>query len=252
MIESIKVRGAKVMGISQCRLSATSTNGVMEENHTHIEAILEQYDAYIVKQVHDRMHQHPHVVHPDVFDLETDDLIQRVRIKFWHTLQDKRIEYPKTYIKRIVHSEFIDMVRRLKPQYALALPVDEEGELYQGDMLIAPGAGMNDPAFEYEEQVALTSRIKEVVDAVLQLPERQQRAIICTLRDRVDDIDALAQEFKERKTDLTAWQWPQGHSEKLLLRASLAYARNKIGLSMKDAERIQALYLVRKNRSALC
>lgn len=240
------------MGISQCRLSATSTNGVMEENQMTIEAILEQYDAYIVKQVHDRMHQHPHVVHPDVFDLETDDLIQRVRIKFWHTLQDKRIEYPRTYIKRIVNSEFIDMVRRLKPQYALALPVDEEGELYQGDMLIAPGTGMNDPAFEYEEQVALTSRIKEVVDAVLQLPERQQRAIICTLRDRVDDIDALAQEFQERKTDLTAWQWPQGHSEKLLLRASLAYARNKIGMSMKDAERIQALYLVRKNRSALC
>jgi DNA-directed RNA polymerase specialized sigma24 family protein len=240
------------MGIFQCHLPANSANDAMEEDQANIEAILEQYDAYIVKQVHDRMHQHPHVIQADVFDLETDELIQRVRIKFWHSLQDKHIDYPKTYIKRIVHSEFIDMVRRLKPQHALALPVDEEGELYQGDMLIAPGTGMNDPASEYEEQVAVSSRIKEVVDAVLQLPERQQRAIICTLRDRVDDIDALAQEFKERKTDLNAWQWPCGHSEKLLLRASLAYARNKIGTNMKDAERIQALYLTRKKRSAVC
>jgi DNA-directed RNA polymerase specialized sigma24 family protein len=240
------------MGISQCRLPASDISDAIAENQTSIEATLEQYDTYIVKQVHDRMRQHPHVVHSDVFDLETDELIQRVRIKFWHALQDKHIEYPRTYIKRIVHSEFIDMVRRLKPQYALTLPVDEEGELYQGDMLIAPSTGMDDPAAEYEEQTAVTSRIQEVVDAVLQLPERQQRAIICTLRDRVDDIDALAQEFKERKADLSTWQWPQVHSEKLLLRASLAYARNKIGMSFKDAERIQGLYLSRKNRSAIC
>jgi DNA-directed RNA polymerase specialized sigma24 family protein len=240
------------MGISQCRLPANSNNDALEEKQVNIEALLEQYDPYITRQVYDCMHQHPHVVPSDVFDLETDELVQRVRIKFWHTLREKHIDYPKTYIKRIVHSEFIDMVRRLKPQHALALPVDEEGELYQGNMLIAPGVGMNDPASEYEEQIAVTSRIKEVVDAVLQLPERQQRAIICTLRDRVDDIDALAQEFKERKTDLDAWQWPQAHSEKLLLRASLAYARNKIGMHMKDAERIQALYLVRKKRGAVC
>ena len=240
------------MRTSQCLLSVKQSSEVLEANQANIEEILEQYDPYIVKQVHDCMHQHPHVVQSGVFDLETDELVQRVRIKFWHTLCDKRIDYPRTYIKRIVHSEFIDMVRRLKPQHTLALPVDEEGELYQGDMLIAPGEGMNDPASEYEEQMAVTSRIKELVDAVLQLPERQQRAIICTLRDRVDDIDALAQEFKERKSDLNAWQWPQGHSEKLLLRASLAYARNKIGLHMKDAERIQALYLMRKKRGAAC
>jgi hypothetical protein len=73
----------------------------MEENQANIEAKLEEYDAYIVKQVQDRMHQHPHVVQMDVFDLETDELIQRVRIKFWHALQDKHIDYPKTYIKRM-------------------------------------------------------------------------------------------------------------------------------------------------------
>jgi DNA-directed RNA polymerase specialized sigma24 family protein len=240
------------MRTSQCRLSADDANDRINDNNTRMLAMLEEYDSYIIRQVQDRMRQHPHVVCRDVFDLETDELVQRVRIKFWHALEDKHIDYPKTYIKRIVNSEFIDMVRRLKPQYAQSLPVDEEGELYQGHMLIAPSAGMADPAEEYEEQVKVTSRIQEIVDAVLQLPDRQQHAIICTLRDRVDDVDALAQAFKERKADIECWQWPQSHTEKLLLRASIAYARHKIGMSMQDAERIQALYLTRKARSATC
>ncbi len=248
---STKMRGVKVMGTSQCRLSAHNTAGA-EDNNAGIVAVLEEYDAYIIRQVEERMRQHPHVVHADVFDLETDELVQRVRIKFWRALEDKHIDYPRTYIKRIVNSEFIDLVRRLKPQHAQSLPVDEEGELYQGHMLVAPSAGMNDPAEEYEEKVEFSSRIKEVVDAVLQLPERQQHAIICTMRDRVDDIDALNQAFKERKADIENWQWPQVHAEKLLLRASLAYARCKVGMSLQDAERIQALYLVRKTRSATC
>lgn len=215
------------MNRSRCLSAACTVQS--QEKHIDIDAVLDQYDAYLVRQVHDYMRLHSDVIRPEVLDLETDDLAQRVRIKFWHALQDKPIDYPKTYIKRIVHSEFIDLVRRLKPDYTLELPVDEEGELYQGHMLITPSSGMADPALEYEEQFDASERMREVVDALLALPARQRHALICDVRDRVDDLAAFARAFKERKVNLEAWQWPQQKHDRLLLRASLTYARAKVG-----------------------
>jgi DNA-directed RNA polymerase specialized sigma24 family protein len=236
------------MDQSRCRSDSASTVRSDEKN-TNIEAVLVQYDAYLAKQVYDCMRLHPDVIRPELLDLETDELVQRVRIKFWHALEDKHIEYPKTYIKRIVNSEFIDLVRRIKPRYTLDLPVDEEGELYQGHMLIAISGGMADPALEYEEQVKASERIQEVVDAVLALPARQQHALICDMRDRVDDLEALTKAFKERKANIEQWQWPEQRHEKLLLRASLAYARLKVGTHMKGTRRNNTIH---KNCRALC
>ncbi len=234
------------MNHSQCRLDANIVH--TNEKETNIEVILSQYDSYLIRQVYDCMRLHPDIIRPEVLDLETDELVQRVRIKFWHALEDKHIEYPKTYIKRIVNSEFIDLVRRIKPHYMLELPVDEEGELYQGHMLITPSSGMADPSIEYEEQVAANERLQEIVDAVLTLPARQQHALICDMRERVDDLAALTKAFKERKADIEKWQWPQQKNEKLLLRASLAYARLKVGKHMKKQE----FKLTYKNRRATC
>jgi DNA-directed RNA polymerase specialized sigma24 family protein len=230
---------------SRCRSDANTVR--TDEKITNIEAVLSQYDPYLIKQVHDCMRLHPDVIRPELLDLETDELVQRVRIKFWHALEDKHIEYPKTYLKRIVNSEFIDLVRRIKPHYTLDLPVDEEGELYQGHMLITPSLGMADPAVEHEEQVKASECMQEVVDAVLALPARQQHALICDMRDRVDDLEALTKAFKERKTNIETWQWPQQKHEKLLLRASLAYARLKVGTHMKHE--FGGIY---KNRRAIC
>jgi DNA-directed RNA polymerase specialized sigma24 family protein len=238
------------MNEARC-LSGTSTIQAQPKN-TDIEATLAQYDSYLIRQVRDLMRLHPDIIRREVLDLETDELVQRVRIKFWHALQDKQIEYPKTYIKRIVHSEFIDMVRRLKPHYMLELPVDEEGELYQGRMLITPSAGMADPSIEYEEQATASERLQEIVDAILALPARQQRALICDMRDRVDDLAALTRAFKERKANLESWQWPQQKNDKLLLRASLAYARTKVITSMKGSRQRQGFSTSYKKFRAVC
>lgn len=238
------------MKLSRC---SSGTNDVQTDvKDTTIEAILSEYDQYLSKQVQDCMRLHADIVRSEVLDLETDELIQRVRIKFWHALQDKHIEYHKTYIKRIVNSEFIDMVRRIKPNYTLDLPVDEEGELYQGRMLITPSSGMADPSVEYEEQVEANERLQEVVDAILTLPLRQQHAIICDMHDRVDDLDALKKAFKKRKATIERWQWPQQKNEKLLLRASLTYARLKVNMYMKEARQSQAVNSASNNRRAIC
>ena len=238
------------MSQSQCNSGANTV--CIAAKTTDIAAVLFQYDPYLVKQVHDCMRLHPDVIRPELLDLETDELTQRVRIKFWHALEDKYIEYPKTYLKRIVHSEFIDLVRRIKPHYTLDLPVDEEGELYQGHMLITPSVGMADPAVEYEEQVKATERMQEVVEAVMTLPVRQQHALICDMRDRVDDLEALTKAFKERKANIEQWQWPEQKQEKLLLRASLAYARLKVGVHIKDARRNHKSSVIHKKCRAIC
>jgi len=235
---------------SRC-LSATSSTQTQEKT-TNVDAVLAEYDAYLVRQVHNCMRLHPDVIRPEVLDLETDELVQRTRIKFWNALQDKKIDYHKTYIKRIVNSEFIDMVRRLKPHYTLELPVDEEGELYQGHMLITPSSGMADPSVEYEGRVVVKERMQQIVDAVLALPARQQRALICDMRDRVDDLAALTRAFKERKANIENWQWPQQKNDRLLLRASLAYARSKVSTHMKDARQRQEFSTTCKKYRDVC
>ena len=232
--------------------SSSATNGQVDGKQTSIEEILIEYDQYLTRQVHDCMRSHSDVIRPEVLDLETDELVQRVRIKFWHALEDKQIDFPKTYIKRIVNSEFIDMVRRIRPNYALDLPMDEEGEIYQGHMLITPSAGMADPSIEYEERVEASERMEEVVDAVLTLPERQQQAIVCDMRDRVDDLDALTKAFKKRKAAIETWQWPQQKKEKTLLRASLNYARLKVKSHISDARKSYADSSIQTHRKVVC
>jgi DNA-directed RNA polymerase specialized sigma24 family protein len=232
--------------------SSNTTNGQAEGKKTDIEAVLVEYDQYLTRQVRDCMRSHSDVIRPEVLDLETDELVQRVRIKFWHALKDKHIDFPKTYIKRIVNSEFIDMVRRIKPNYMLDLPVDEEGEIYQGHMLITPSVGMADPSVEYEERVEASERMEEIVDAVLTLPARQQQAIICEMRDRVDDLDALAKAFKKRKAAIEMWQWPQQKKEKILLRASLNYARLKVNLHMHNTKQSYTVGSLLTNHKVVC
>jgi len=238
------------MDQSRCRSGANTVHS--NEKKTDIEALLLQYDAYLTRQVHDYMHLHADFMRAELLDLETDELVQRVRIKFWRALEDKQIDYPKTYLKHIVDTEFIDLVRRLKSHSVLDLPVDEEGELYQGNMLIAPSLGMADPAIEYEEKVNASERMQEVVDALLALPARQQHALICDIRDRVDDLEALTKAFNERKANIERWQWPSQHHDKLLLRASLTYARLKVGTRIKNDRRNHGSSVPHKNRRIIC
>jgi hypothetical protein len=116
---------------------------------------------------------------------------------------------------------------------------------------------MADPSIEYEEQATASERLQEIVDAVLTLPARQQRALICDMRDRVDDLTALTRAFKERKANLESWQWPQQKNDKLLLRASLAYARTKVitymkGSSMQGPKKRQEFSMPYKKCRAIC
>jgi len=208
--------------------STLSNNG----SKSSIEEILESYDSYIVALSMERISQKTTSVHPAVLDLEVDELAQQARIKFWHALEEKEIHYPKAYVKHIVYSEFIDMMRRRRPNVPLS--EDEEGEIYRGKILVGASKEMFDPAEVVEEQDEAHNRLEEVLNAILGLPRCQRHVMICSLRERVDDELALVRGLRRRNLDINQWQWPQDKQEKQRLQASLSYGRRSIAKKLKN------------------
>jgi RNA polymerase sigma factor (sigma-70 family) len=217
------------------------------EENVRIEEILAQYDGFIVAVVREHVALDPTLIRAAVRDLEIDELIQLARIKLWHALEKKEIMYPKAYIRRIVYSEIVDMTRRQKWPVQ-PLPEDEEGEIYSGKLLVSPGEGMADPAEVVEQQEAVRGRMEEVVGVVLQLPARQRHAMICTLQDRVDDPWLLMDALQQNKCEMQQWQWPQMRKEKVLLQASLSYARRTLLRTIFREHVSQMQYLLAQKR----
>jgi DNA-directed RNA polymerase specialized sigma24 family protein len=217
------------------------------EENMHIEEVLMQYDGFITAVVREHIGLDPTLVRAAVRDLEIDELVQLVRIKLWHALERKEITYPKAYIRRIVYSEIVDMMRRQK-RPVQQLPEDEEGEIYSGKLLVSTSEGMADPAEVVEQREEVRGRMKEVIGVVLQLPMRQRHAMICTLQDRIDDPRLLMDAFKQNKCEMQQWQWPQMRKEKILLQASLSYARHTLLRAVFNERAQQMQYLLAQKR----
>jgi RNA polymerase sigma factor (sigma-70 family) len=186
--------------------------------------LLERLDAYIVSLV--RIKVPRNVVRPEMLADEIEDLIQKVRIKLWLTLRKKRINNPEAYIRCIVYTEVIDLLRRRRSM--LPLPLDEDGELYQGNLIFTPSEGMQDPGDEVEQAEELDDSIQDIFEAIVQLPPRQQRAMICSLKDQIDDVLPVIDALRDQLIDVEAVNWPEEKNELQSLRASLSIARKKL------------------------
>ena len=99
------------------------------------------------------------------------------------------ITSPAGYVASAARSESIDEIRRRKRKRTFPLPLDQDGELSQGKVLFPVQQGMRDPAIEYE----LKEWITEVIDVVVQLPQKQVYAIVCAMKDEVEDTSLLAE-----------------------------------------------------------
>lgn len=201
-----------------------------------VEEILEHFDPYIVTQVRNLAYRSSCLCHPAVLDLEIDEIVQEVRIKFWRVLRVKNIRSPKAYIKRIVYNEFVNYLRRRK--LLLPLPMDEDGELYQGNLMITPSVGMSDPAYECEQAEALDDLLAQTADAVSDLPQRQQLAMLCSLKEQVDDLIQFVDVFTVHEIDVEVAQWPDDEIDLVRLKASISAARKKIERHMKAIARV--------------
>jgi RNA polymerase sigma factor (sigma-70 family) len=187
-------------------------------------------DAYIVNLARKTI---PRAIIPqEILDLEIDELAQSTRIKLWHALNRRTVTNVKSYIRRIVHNSCVDIAR--EHGRITSLVTDEEDEAYQG-LLVAAGEGMQDPAYEIEREWMRRDSVERLVQCIVALPPRQRQAIICTLKDRVDDLFLLTKTFKDYGLDINQIQWPKEREELQRMRAALTTARQKLKCSsMKD------------------
>jgi hypothetical protein len=163
---------------------------------------------------------------------EVDELAQRIRIKLWQALQTRHIMSIKPYIRAIAHSEYIRTKQHAYP--VLPLTLDQEGELYQGQaLLITPSEAMQDPAHQVELQEMVATMIADTASAAMKLPPAQQHAMICALKDQVDDLADLVEAFRGFDVDIEKVQWPESNKEVHRLKASLAVARKKLRSLLK-------------------
>lgn len=212
---------------------ASLTSSVSEV--VNINSMLSEYDAYIYALAYRSIpHQLAHNA-DDLYDLEVDELVQRSRIKFWHALERRQVTFPKAYIRNIVYSECVDLARQHKS--LLPLTVDDDGELYQGNILITPGEATSDPESIIEQKEQHIDRLKELISIVLKhLTGQQKLAFLCGLKEKVDDVDALNATLAEHQFKLEAdICTPLDKAERRSWQASCSQARRTIAHYMQPS-----------------
>jgi DNA-directed RNA polymerase specialized sigma24 family protein len=211
--------------------------GVSEkENDSDIQEILVRFDPYIVMLVRNKASNSSNIARPEVLDLEIDEIIQSVRIKFWQALLKKKIEHHRAYLRSIVSNEFNDIGRRRKAP--LSLPTDEDGELYMGNVLLSESNELADPATAFEKEEELENLMALTAQVVHDLPPRMKLAMINHLKDRVDNLILLTEAFEKYKVTIKTMKWPDDPVDSKRLKASLSPARHmisrRVGLNLSE------------------
>ena len=203
--------------------------GVSEkECDSDMQDILVRFDTYIVMLVQKKAFQSSNIARPEVLDLEIDEIVQTVRIKFWLALQKKEIEHHKAYLRSIVSNVFSDLGRRRKAP--LPLPTDEDGELYMGNILVNESKELADPAIAFEKDEVMDNLMDLTAQVVVDLPPRMQLAMINHLKDQVDNLILLTEAFEKYKVTIKSTKWPDDVTDSKRLKASLSPARHMIAL----------------------
>lgn len=152
--------------------------------------------------------------------------MQSARIKLFKALPGKEIDNFGGYLRQTVHNEYVSFLRRQKS--LLPLTTNDDGEPYQGRVLISLSEGMRDPQMEVEHEMAVHKLLDNLVDAILELPVMQKLAMVCFLLERMDDPALLIAAFKKRRLDIEHFRWPEDKDARQRLKASYYYARTKI------------------------
>lgn len=153
-------------------------------------------------------------------------VINDVTQNTWVKVLSSKLEVtsPNGFVASAACSEAIDEIRRRNRKRTSPLPLDQDGELLQGKVLLTTHPGMRDPYTEYEFKEWLT----EIVDAVVQLPKKQLYALVCAMKDEVGDSFLLVDLFMARSIDIRPMNWPRDPKELQRLRSLLSVARQTL------------------------
>lgn len=159
---------------------------------------------------------------------DTDDLVQEVLIKLWLITRKQAITSPKAYVRQVVRNEKIDLLRRDKPY--TTLPVNEDGEICQGKVLLMGDEEYGSPEKMVVEKEALSERVSELRDVIAKLYPRQKLASLYRLK-READVPELEGMFGEDWVDAEEWLEVDEY-ERQLLNSSYSPVRRKLAKRM--------------------
>ncbi|HLI09235.1 MAG TPA: hypothetical protein VKV40_21905 [Ktedonobacteraceae bacterium] len=188
------------------------------------ERLLAEYEAYIVTVARQKFPRS--IVHPDRLADEIEEFAQRIRIKFWLSLQKQDIIAGRAYIRQIAATVSVDMIREHRPM--LALPVNEDGELYQGNLLFTPRQEEQDPALLLAQEESYNDCAAWMAQGVLALPKLQQQAMLHSLKKRINDLQPLLEALEQRGADIQGATQPADTNQQRSQRTSLSIARKKM------------------------
>jgi RNA polymerase sigma factor (sigma-70 family) len=201
--------------------------GVAEEDSDPTpEEVLVQYDSYIVALVGIMTRTSSNLSHLNLHDQDISEIEQQVRIKFWNALRSRHIVHLKSYIRQIVQNEIIDMIRRWKP--TLPLQINDDGELYMGDVAYAVNEELANPEVAFIDEESFEELLERTATAIAILPPRQQKVLICRVRDTFGNHRSVIKAFARHSINIEMCCWPENESESKLLKASHSVARKKM------------------------
>src|SRR5436309_16016707 len=122
-IKMVTVKQALITDEKPTLSSLSTSNG----SNFEVNKSLERYYKYILELV--RMQVPRSIVPPEELDEEINDLAETTLIILWSKLisEQVQIDSPKAYIRCIVRSQCVDLIRQLKRKPTLPLPADQDG-----------------------------------------------------------------------------------------------------------------------------
>lgn len=197
------------------------------------DTFFEKYDTYISAQAQRKFSKQNSMAKSATYDMDIDDLTQTLRVNCWLMLKKHAIENPRAYISRAAYNETVTLARQYKP--CGPLPLDDDGEFFQGNVSNTFNGQALDPAEVVERADEECSLLECAIESILQLPQTQRYAMLSSMKERVDDPQQLHYVCRRHNIDLDTMQWPEKPVEVQRMRASLSVARkNKEMQRLRD------------------
>jgi len=188
------------------------------------EQLLAENDEYIVSLARKKVPRDQ--THPESVTDDIDELAQRIRIKLWLISLKQDITAVRAYIRQIAATTSVDMRREQKP--TVALPLNEEGECYQGQPLFTRRQEEQDPAWLLSQEESFNDCMEWMAEGVLELPTVQQQAMLHSLKKHIDNLFPFIELLQQRGADIEGATFPADEKGQRSHRTSLSVARRKM------------------------
>jgi RNA polymerase sigma-70 factor (ECF subfamily) len=154
-----------------------------EKRTAELEALLDQFSGLIKVQIHK--------FNPGRFGLDPEDISQEIRIRIWKVLNnEKEIANFPSYLRKIVSSSVIDMLRKFKRQENVVLHEKQKK--------------ISETKFDYFADLSLSEHLREaLVEAVSSLIESRRKVVKLFLLDMtIEEISAFYNWSKDKTRNL--------------------------------------------------